>query len=90
MKHTGEKARRIIAKTCTDFMRGSQIPILWTKNTISVLHKAGETCDAANYRLICILDITYKVMPIIFYNRIIEKINEAQSVDQAGFIKGFS
>ena len=90
LKPTGEKTRRIIAKTCTDIMRGSQIKVSWTKNTITVLHKAGETCDAQNYRRICTLDITYKVMTIILYNRIIVKINEAQSVDQAGFIKGFS
>ena len=41
LKHTGEKTRRIFAKTCTDIMRDSQIPTSWTKNTITVLRKAG-------------------------------------------------
>ena len=59
------------------------------KNTITVLHKAGDAIDAANYRQICILDITYKIMARILYKRVIAKVNAAQSVDQAGFIKGF-
>ena len=63
------------------------MPDSWRKNTINVLHKGGATHDAANYRPICILDITYKVLARIIYSRIIKKIDAAQSVDQAGFRK---
>ena len=90
LKHTGIGTRKLIDKTFTEIMRSGQIPKSWTKNTITVLHKAGDTTDAANCRPICILDITYKIMARILYNRVIAKINAAQSVDQAGFITGFS
>ena len=56
----------------------------------TVLYKSGPTQDAANYLPICILDITYKVFSRVLHNRIIGNINEAQSVDQAGFRKEFS
>ena len=90
LKHAGPETKKIIAAICTDVLRGGAVPEPWKKNCINVLHKSGTTQDAANYRPICILDITYKVLARIIYSRIIKKINEAQSVDQAGFMKFFS
>ena len=90
LKHAGPETKKIIAAICIDVLRGGTVPDSWRKNTINVLHKSGATHDAANYRPICILDITYKVLARIIYSRIIKKINEAQSVDQAGFMKFFS
>ena len=89
-KTTGPETKNMIAAICTDVIRGGAVPDSWRKNTINVLHKSGATHDAANYRPICILDITYKVLARIIYSRIIKKIDEAQSVDQAGFRKFFS
>ena len=66
------------------------MPEPWKKNSINVLHKSGSIQDAGNYRPICILDITYKILARVIYNRIIKKINDYQSVDQAGFMKCFS
>ena len=80
----------MISGICASSMKGADIQKPWNKNTITVLHKAGPTGDASNYKPICTLDITYKIMFRTFYNRIITKIDAAQSVDQAGFIKGFS
>ena len=71
-------------------MKGVDTPKSWNNNTITVLHKARPIGDASNYIPICILEITYEGMSRIFYNSIITKINVAQSVDQAGFINGFS
>ena len=79
----------MIADICSDIIRGGEILESWHKTTINVLHKAGPTHDASNYRPICILDITYKVFARILYSRIIYKIDAAQSVDQAGFRKEF-
>ena len=90
IKHAGIKANKAIADICTDIIRGGEVPDSWRKNTINVLHKGGPTHDAANYRPICILDISYKVLARIIYSRIILKIDAAQSVDQAGFRKEFS
>ena len=90
IKHAGIKAKNAIADICTDIIRGGDVPDSWRKNTINVLHKGGPTHDAANYRPICILDISYKVLARIIYSRIILKIDAAQSVDQAGFRKEFS
>ena len=80
----------MIADICSDIIRGGEITESWHKNTINVLHQTGPTHDASNYRPICILDITYKVLARILYSRIIGKIDAAQSVDQAGFRKEFS
>ena len=80
----------MIADICSDIIKGCEIPTSWHKNTITVLHKTGPTHDASNYRLICIIDITYKVFASILYSRIICNIDAAQSVDQAGFRKEFS
>ena len=77
LKHTGIETLKVQAKMCTDIMRGDDIPKSWNKSTITVLHKAGETADAFNYRPICILDITYKIMSRVLYNRIITKFNAA-------------
>ena len=90
LKHVGPETKQIIAAICTDVLRGGAVPEPWKKKCINVLHNSGTTQDAANYRPICILDITYKVLARIIYSRIIKKINEAQSVDQAGFMKLFS
>ena len=87
IKHGGAEAKKTIAAICADVIRGG---VVWRKNTINVLHKGGATHDAANYRPICILEIAYKVLARIIYSRIIKKIDEAQSVDQAGFMKFFS
>ena len=81
---------KVIAHICANSIRGGDVPDSWRKNTINVLRKGGATHDAANYRPICILDISYKVLSRIIYSRIIKKIDEAQSVDQAGFRKFFS
>ena len=82
--------KNVIADICSDIIRGGEIPESWHNNTIDMLHKTGPTHDASNYRPICILDITYKVLARILYSRIIGKIDAAQSVDQAGFRKEFS
>ena len=89
IKHVGHKTNKIISHVCADIINGGDIPESWSKNTITVLHKTGPTCDASNYRPICILDITYNILSRIIYNRIMRKINAAQSVDQAGFLQGF-
>ena len=90
IKHAGIKAKQMIADICTDIIRGGEVPDSWRNNIINVLHKGGPTHDASNYRPICILDISYKVLARIIYSRIIVKIDAAQSVDQAGFRKEFS
>ena len=87
IKHAGVKTNKLIANFCNDVLNGFEIPKSWHRNTINVLHKTGPTQDASNYRPNCILDITYKVLARILYNRIIGSIDSAQSVDQAGFRK---
>ena len=74
LKHMRPETQKIIAETCADILKGGKVPEPWRKNSINVLHKSGTTQDAGNYRPICILDITYKVLARVIYSRIIKKI----------------
>ena len=76
LKASGQRVRMELAALCTKLLEGGEIPTSWKKNTIKVLHKLGRQDDADNYRPICSIDITYKLMSRIIDNRIIKRLDE--------------
>ena len=67
-------------------MRGiEEVPQYWKRSKIIVLLKKGDKTLPNNYRPICITPMLYKLFSRILLSRIHEKLDEAQSKDQAGF-----
>ena len=64
-------------------------PDLWKQSLITVLHKKGDIRCPDNYRPITMLPILYKLFARILDSRIKFSLEKVQSVDQAGFRKGF-
>ena len=85
-----EKLLEIIADLFNTLMFTScDPPDLWKQSLITVLHKKGDIRCPDNYRPITILPILYKLFARVLDSRIKVALDTLQSVDQAGFKKGF-
>lgn len=67
----------------------STIPETW-HNAQAVLHKKGDQLKIENYHSINLLPHPYKVLTEIITNRLTNKFNDYQPLEQTGFRKGFS
>ncbi|KAE9417168.1 hypothetical protein Angca_009690, partial [Angiostrongylus cantonensis] len=61
----------------------------WRTSRTVILPRKGKRKDLRNYRPICLLSVLYKFFTKIILSRISRTLDEAQSVEQAGFRKGF-
>ncbi|CAG4944708.1 unnamed protein product [Colias eurytheme] len=66
------------------------IPKQWCSSDIVLIYKKGNPLELSNYRPISLLPSAYKLFSSIILNRIANKINLTQPVEQAGFCSGFS
>ena len=60
----------------------------WRKIMFHMIAKSGDLTLATNYRPIAILPMLYRVFSRMFYWRLRDKLDTAQSDDQAGFRAG--
>ena len=66
------------------------IPVDWTNAESIILFKKGDITNIENYRPISLLSQMYKLFTRIIANRLTNKLDSYQSVEQAGFRKGYS
>lgn len=66
------------------------VPKQWCTSDIILLYKKGNPLDVGNYRPISLLSCIYKIFSSILSQRIAQKIDNAQTIEQAGFRSGFS
>ena len=90
LKAAEEEVVGRIASIFTDILRTQQIPEDWKTGTVILLHKKGDRKNLKNYRPITLLPHMYKLFTKVVCNRITKTLDENQSVEQAGFRKGFS
>ena len=80
-----------IAELFTEILKPrSTIPESWRASSIRVLFKKGDPKLPGNYRPVCIIPILYKVFSKMLCGRIMQRLLEEQSWDQAGFRPDFS
>lgn len=65
-------------------------PRQWSESEIILLYKKGDPNDISNYRPISLLPSLYKLFSCIIEKKIKESIEKFQSIEQAGFRRGFS
>ena len=71
-------------------MKKRKIPNDWRKVDIRLIHKKGDRHKIKNYRSICITSMMAKIYSKVIARRISRSIDEQQSVEQAGFRKGYT
>lgn len=62
-----------------------QFPEQWTTAMNNSLHKKGDKRNPDNYRVISLLDCTYKIFSKILFNRIKEQLDQKLGGYQMGF-----
>ncbi|KAM0735271.1 LINE-1 retrotransposable element ORF2 protein [Formica fusca] len=82
-----EKALLILLNKCLDEGR---IPDSWQNAEVILLFKKGDCTNMENYRPISLLSIFYKLLTKIITNRLSQRLDFYQPVEQAGFRKGYS
>ena len=90
LKDAGECLLKPLTDLFTTCLRTENIPDAWSNATIILLHKKGDNKDLANYRPISLLCTMYKLFTKLLTNRITQKLDDNQPVEQAGFRSGFS
>ena len=91
LKICGNATLEVLAQLFTEVMDpNKEPPAKWRKTKLKVLFKKGDSLDPANYRPIASLPILYKLFTRCLCGRIGPTLDAQQSVDQAGFRKGFS
>ena len=66
-----------------------QTPAAWAESRARVLYKKGDALQAENYRPITLSSIMYKLFSRPLNARMESILDQAQSVDQAGYRSGF-
>lgn len=82
-----EKSLQILLNKC---LQDGNIPDAWQNAEVILLFKKGDNTNIENYRPISLLSHLYKLLTKIITNRLTNKLDAYQPVEQAGFRKGFS
>jgi len=61
------------------------MPEEWSMAIIQPIYKKGDKLECSNYRAITLLDVTYKVLSGILYNRVTVYTEEILGEYQCGF-----
>lgn len=87
-------ARPLLALPLTELfnkiIESSRIPTQWSETDIILIYKKGDPCDVSNYRPICLLPGIYKLFSSLINQRISNKLESEQPIEQAGFRKKIS
>lgn len=84
---TLEKALIILFNRC---LEEGKIPDTWRNAEVIILFKKGDRTNIENYRPISLLSVLYKLLSKIITNRLNNKFDFYQPVEQAGFRSSFS
>lgn len=90
LKIANIKCMNDISNIFNYILKNEKIPDDWLKSTIILLYKKGDKSEINNYRPISSIPHLYKLFMKIILNRLQDKMDEYQSVDQAGFRKHYS
>lgn len=84
---TLEQALLVLLNKC---LEEGRIPDQWQNAEVVLLFKKGDCANIENYRPISLLSIFYKLLTKILTNRLTQKFDFYQPVEQAGFRRGYS
>ena len=90
VKMGGPKLLGYLEKLFNDCLDKGEIPQAWKNADVIILYKKGDREDIKNYRPISLLSHTYKLLTRIITNRVTNKLDQFQPVEQAGFRGGYS
>ncbi len=65
-----------------------QLPHGFHDGLITVLHKAGDRVDPANYRPITLLNTNYRLLAKVLANRLAPHLSKAMGPEQTAFVNG--
>ena len=68
-----------------EVLRTGEIPPNWFNTHFTLLHKGGDVHDVQNWRPTANLNITYRILARLVFNRISRALDSHQSEDQFGF-----
>jgi hypothetical protein len=57
----------------------------WSMGIIQLIYKKGDKLECSNYRAITLLNVTYKILLGILYNRLTEYAGEILAEYQCGY-----
>lgn len=90
IREGGENLLSKITKLLNICLKEAEIPKAWKNANVILLYKKGENTKLDNYRPISLLSHIYKLLTKIINNRLVRKLDEYQSQEQAGFRKNYS
>ncbi|EYB94847.1 hypothetical protein Y032_0167g93 [Ancylostoma ceylanicum] len=79
-----------LARRFSLYLAECEVPVAWKQSSTILLFKKVDKEDLENYRPITLLPVLYKVLTRCIMTRIWRTLDEAQSVEQAGFRHKFS
>ena len=82
-----EQATQILLNKC---LKEEKISDDWINAEVIILFKKGDISNIENYRPISLLSQMYKLFTRTIANRLTNKLDSYQPVEQAGFRKGYS
>ena len=84
--HLGRKAYTWLSKFFSGIIGNNRIPKEWRKTKVIAIEKPGkDPKEAANYRPISLLSVSYKLLERLVLMRITPTVEALLSPDQAGF-----
>jgi len=90
-KNSGGHLKGLLLHTVNEALDPhATLPSEWRRNRIKVLFKSGNTAQPENYRPIVVIPILYKIFSMLLNRRLEPILDAQQSMDQAGFRKGFT
>ena len=90
LKESGESMFEFLTFLFSECLKQGKTPKDWENTVVILLHKKLGWTNLSNYRPISLLDCTYKIFSKIVNNRITRTLDKNQSIEQAGFRRGFS
>ena len=84
-QYADEKTRGSLLRYLNNILDTGDIPETWYDTHFSLLHKGGPVDDPNNWRPVANLQITYRILARLVYNRIRSNVDAHQSDDQYGF-----
>ena len=91
LKAGGDYLLEVLARVFTSILAdGEEPPKTWRHTCIKVLFKKGDPKLPSNYRHISIVSILYKLFSMVLHGRPLAYLTAQQSVDKAGFRKGYT
>lgn len=79
-----EKELLVLLNRCLE----ERVPDSWQNAKVILLLKKGDCTNMENYRPISLLSILYKLLTKIITNRLSQRLDFYQPIEQAGFRRG--